>query len=145
MTSVTQEIADLVRAAVRQLRGLRFCEDVREESRVTHLVIGAERRTIKARCVPALSMHALPGTVAYLDISAPPSSCRQLSSAMQVLLAIACGAFLMTPEWITASLAAGVWLPEHSYLSNVRSAPLPVSCHRCGKDMSRLKISSLTE
>lgn len=40
-------MAEVVRAAVQRLRGLRLCEDGREEGAVTHLVIGAERRTIK--------------------------------------------------------------------------------------------------
>ena len=39
--------------------------------------------------------------------------------AVQVLLAVAQGAFIMTPEWVTASLEAGRWLPEEKYLSNV--------------------------
>lgn len=40
-------MAEVVRAAARRLRGLRLCEDGREEGAVTHLIIGAERRTIK--------------------------------------------------------------------------------------------------
>ena len=40
-------MAEVVKAAVRRLRGLRLCEDGHEEGAVTHLIIGAERRTIK--------------------------------------------------------------------------------------------------
>ena len=38
---------------------------------------------------------------------------------MQVLLAIAAGAMLVTPEWLTASMEAGDWLPEEPYLAQV--------------------------
>ena len=37
----------------------------------------------------------------------------------QVLLAIANGAWLLTPEWVTASLHAGAWLPEGPFQSQV--------------------------
>ena len=42
---------------------------------------------------------------------------------LQLLLAVASGAYLMTPAWVTASLEAGHWLPEQTYLSNVRNNP----------------------
>jgi hypothetical protein len=38
---------------------------------------------------------------------------------VQVLLAVAHGAFILTPEWVTASLEAGRWLPEKAFLSRV--------------------------
>ena len=38
---------------------------------------------------------------------------------LQVLLAIAAGAVLVTPEWLTASLEAGEWLPEEPFLAKV--------------------------
>ena len=37
----------------------------------------------------------------------------------QVLLAIAAGALLVTPEWLTASVEAGEWLPEEPFLAQV--------------------------
>ena len=39
--------------------------------------------------------------------------------ALQVLLAITAGALLVTPEWLTASLEAGEWLPEEPFLAKV--------------------------
>ncbi len=38
---------------------------------------------------------------------------------LQVLLAIAAGAVLVTPDWLTASLEAGEWLPEAPFLAQV--------------------------
>lgn len=48
---------------------------------------------------------------------------------VQVLLAVASGAYLMTPAWVTASLEAGRWLPEQQFLSTVH--PLPPTQPRC--------------
>ena len=42
----------------------------------------------------------------------------------QVLLAIANGAWLLRPEWVSASLEAGQWLPEPPFEAKVR-APAP--------------------
>ncbi len=44
---------------------------------------------------------------------------------LQVLLAIAQGAFILTPEWVTASLEAGRWLPEAKFISKVHPASCP--------------------
>ena len=41
-----EAIVAAARKAAKQLRGLRMCADGREEH-VTHLILGAERRTIK--------------------------------------------------------------------------------------------------
>lgn len=38
---------------------------------------------------------------------------------VQLLLAVASGAHLMTPAWVTASLEAGHWLSEQPFLSKV--------------------------
>ena len=46
-SAVEPEVQELLRAAVRRLRGLRLCEDGHEEARLTHLVLGAQRRTLK--------------------------------------------------------------------------------------------------
>jgi hypothetical protein len=75
-TSVGSAVEALCRSAARRLRGLRLCADGAEDGVVTHLVIGSERRTLKA------------------------------------MLALANGAWLVSPEWVTASLEAGRWLPE---------------------------------
>lgn len=40
-------MADLVKSAVRRLRGLRLCAEGREDGAITHLVVGKERRTLK--------------------------------------------------------------------------------------------------
>lgn len=39
----------LLQAAVKQLGGARMCVEGYEEGRVTHLIMGAERRTLKVR------------------------------------------------------------------------------------------------
>ena len=39
---------------------------------------------------------------------------------LQVLLAVAQGAYILTPEWVTASLEAGEWLPEDEFISKVK-------------------------
>jgi hypothetical protein len=48
VSSVSPELLELLRVAVRRLRGLRLCEEGCEEARLTHLIIGAQRRTLKA-------------------------------------------------------------------------------------------------
>ena len=45
--------------------------------------------------------------------------CSKDKCAWQVLLAIAAGAVLVTPEWLTSSLEAGEWLPEAPFLAQV--------------------------
>ena len=42
-----------------------------------------------------------------------------MTLVVQVLLAIAAGAVLVTPEWLTASVEAGEWLPEEPFLAQV--------------------------
>ena len=64
---------------MKQLPDAKMCADGYEDGRVTHLVVGAERRTLK------------------------------------VLVAVANGALLVGPGWVTASLAAGDWAPEQGY------------------------------
>ena len=41
----------------------------------------------------------------------------------QVLLAIAAGAWLLTPDWIAASAVAGMWLDEDKFRFEVCHAP----------------------
>lgn len=50
---------------------------------------------------------------------------------MQVLLGIARGAWLLTPEWVTASAAAGRWLDESGYEAEVPifTVLLPLCCY----------------
>lgn len=52
-----------------------------------------------------------------------------MDELLQVLLAIAAGAVLVTPEWLTASLEAGEWLPEEPFLSKVRASRRPPLSH----------------
>ena len=40
-------------------------------------------------------------------------------AAAQVLLAIASGAWLLSPSWVEASMQAGAWLPEIPYTAEV--------------------------
>ena len=84
VTSVSASIVQLCESAVKRLRGLRLCIEGKEDGVVTHLLIGDERRTMKA------------------------------------MLAVANGAHFVTPEWLTASLEAGRWLPERSYKPSMR-------------------------
>ena len=48
--------------------------------------------------------------------------CNTEDLAVQVLLGIAAGAWLLTPEWLAASAAAGRWLDEHRFAAEV---PIP--------------------
>jgi len=85
VTNVSASVAELCRSAARRLRGFRLCASDRQEDRdMTHLVIGKDRRTIKA------------------------------------LLAVANGAEMVSPEWVTASLEAGRWLPTDGFAARGR-------------------------
>ncbi|KAL3133363.1 hypothetical protein ABBQ38_007235 [Trebouxia sp. C0009 RCD-2024] len=86
LSCVEGEVQEVARSAVRALRGIRLCAEGHEEGRLTHLVLGQQRRTLK------------------------------------VLLAIAAGAVLVTPEWLTTSVEAGEWLPEEPFLAQGRFA-----------------------
>ncbi len=88
MRSVPRALSELARSATRRIPGIRMCVDGREDGAITHLVIGAERRTLK------------------------------------LMLAVANGAFLLTPEWLTASIEANTWLPEASYTAKVNHCGL---------------------
>ena len=46
---------------------------------------------------------------------------------MQVLLAVAQGAWLVSPEWVSASLEAGRWLPEQPFEAQVGTSR-PTAC-----------------
>ena len=48
------------------------------------------------------------------------------TDVVQVLLAVAAGAWLLTPEWVDASLQAGHWLPEAPFQAQVRTA---ITCY----------------
>jgi hypothetical protein len=68
-TSVGSAIPELARAAAKQVPGgMRLCVEGHEEGRVSHLLLGADRRTLK------------------------------------LLLGVANGAWLLQPEWLTASI-----------------------------------------
>ena len=45
--AVELEVQELARNAVRALRGVRLCAEGHEEGRLTHLVLGQQRRTLK--------------------------------------------------------------------------------------------------
>ncbi len=59
--------------------------------------------------------------VRYCHPLAQQDSSSQPEQMSQVLLAIAAGAWLLTPDWIAASMAAGMWLDEHSFQAEVCS------------------------
>lgn len=54
-----------------------------------------------------------------IDTHLRTASSGPLALVVQVLLAIAAGAVLVTPEWLTASVEAGEWLPEEPFLPQV--------------------------
>lgn len=56
------EVQEVARNAVRALRGIRLCAEGHEEGRLTHLVLGHQRRTLKV-CTPY--PHAVLGFVAF--------------------------------------------------------------------------------
>jgi len=56
-----------------------------------------------------------------------------------VLLAIAAGAVLVTPDWLTASLEAGEWLPEAPFLAQVPSHLCSIVCS-CSPSFTNLFI-----
>ena len=76
-----------------------------------------------ALCIHQLhhAAHMLPAIVA----NKAPMPALQLSQMMldglQVLLAIASGAWLLDPSWVQASLQAGAWLPEAPFAAQVGS------------------------
>lgn len=45
--AVEAEVQEVARSAVRSLRGVRLCAEGHEEGRLTHLVLGRQRRTLK--------------------------------------------------------------------------------------------------
>ena len=47
--AVEAEVQELARNAVRALRGVRLCAEGHEEGRLTHLVLGQKRRTLKVQ------------------------------------------------------------------------------------------------
>ncbi len=47
LCAVEAEVQELARNAVRALRGVRLCAEGHEEGRLTHLVLGQQRRTLK--------------------------------------------------------------------------------------------------
>jgi len=47
VSAVEAEVQELARNAVRSLRGVRLCAEGHEEGRLTHLVLGQQRRTLK--------------------------------------------------------------------------------------------------
>lgn len=89
-TRLPRAMEELLRHAVRQLPGkYYYYEGTSPESKahprkITHLVVGDDRRTLK------------------------------------LMLAVAHGAVLLSPEWVTASLEAGSWLPPNQYQANTR-------------------------
>jgi len=83
-TSLPQEILASCKEATSILPGLQpWSNASRKSAAITHLIIGDNRRTLKA------------------------------------MLAVLRGAHLLTPAYVTDSVAAGYWLPEDAYLADV--------------------------
>lgn len=61
---------------------------------------------------------------------------------MKAMLAVANGGYFLSPEWITASLEAGKWLPESEYPAKVRFAE---ASERCRRHMAASKAPLLSE
>lgn len=51
--AVEAEVQEVARSAVRSLRGVRLCAEGHEEGRLTHLVLGRQRRTLKVHPRPS--------------------------------------------------------------------------------------------
>eukprot|EP00798_Chlamydomonas_sp_ICE-L_P009913 gene9913-7780_t len=83
-TSVDKKILPKIQEAIKALPNSKMCAEGYEEGRVTHLVMGSDRRTLK------------------------------------VLIAIANGAYLVKPEWLIQSHAAGQWLDEEEFFPKTR-------------------------
>jgi hypothetical protein len=89
-TRLPRAMEELLQHAVRQLPGKYIyyegisLENKARPRKITHLVVGDDRRTLK------------------------------------LMLAVAHGAVLLSPEWVTASLEAGLWLPPIQYQANTR-------------------------
>lgn len=109
VTSTSSGVAALCKSAVQRLRGLRLCAEGKEDGAITHLIIGDERRTMKA------------------------------------MLAVANGAILLDPEWITASLEAGRWVAEEPYKSKVRFASASDRARELKASTSKAKQGLLAE
>ena len=113
----------MVTHAVRTLRGMRLCAAGNEE-RITHLIMSSEHRTLKVcLCVLPKTLCDCPRGVEAMG----RAWCMrgifitvEVATRMQVLLAVANGAWLLSPEWVTASLEAGQWLPEQPFEAQVR-------------------------
>lgn len=84
--AVSKDVTALAKIVTKRIRGMRLCSEG-GEGRITHLVLGAERRTLK------------------------------------LLLAVAHGAHLLSPSWLTASQAAGQWLPPAPFTAQVSTFP----------------------
>ena len=59
VSAVEPEVQELARNAVRALRGVRLCAEGHEEGRLTHLVLGQQRRTLKVPSPPILALAIL--------------------------------------------------------------------------------------
>ena len=46
--------------------------------------------------------------------------CGDERRTLKLMLAVANGAWLLSPQWVTASLEAGRWLPESRFPAKVR-------------------------
>jgi len=84
VTSVKSSMLQLCKTAVGKLDGLTlWTNNARKQEPITHVIIGDNRRTLKA------------------------------------MLGVLHGAYFLRPEYVTASLEAGHWLPEEDYLADV--------------------------
>lgn len=84
VTSVKSSVLELCKTAVGKLDGLAlWANNARKQDPITHVIIGDNRRTLKA------------------------------------MLGVLHGAYFLRPEYVTASLEAGHWLPEEDYLADV--------------------------
>lgn len=125
LTSVDPAVVDLARSATRRLRGLRMCPEGREEGQVRGGRAGREhcwRARDSGRCELLLAPHPCPAR------SPSPPPLAQITHlvmgnerrTLKLMLAVANGAWLVSPQWVTASLEAGKWLPESAFPAQVR-------------------------
>ena len=57
--------------------------------------------------------------------------CGDERRTLKLMLAVANGAWLLSPQWVTASLEAGRWLPESRFPAKVRQWWAAACCCRC--------------
>lgn len=100
----------------------------RKKSRDAQVIVAA---TCLPKAMEELLRHALkqlPGGYTYYEETCNKTQPKKITHlvvgedrrTLKLMLAVAQGAILVSPEWVTASLEAGLWLPVMQYQANTR-------------------------